>query len=156
LGHGPEAAKAAAAAVYAFRTSGGRSPVEHLEAADAALQATRGAAIGVAMVDPREREIKFGGVGNTVAVVVSRDATRHLVSFGGIVGQRRIPLREFSSLWPAESILVAHSDGIGTRWSLAAYPGLEMRHPSIIAGVLYRDFARGRDDASVLVVKERT
>lgn len=155
LGHGPEAAKAAAAAVNVFRMNGHRSPVQQLEAADHALQATRGAAMGVAAIDPQRGEITFGGVGNTAAIVVTGGATQHLVSFGGIVGQRRIPLREFSSLWSPDSMLIAHSDGIATRWSIAAYPGLESHDPSIIAGILYRDFARGRDDASVLVIKSR-
>lgn len=153
LGHGRDAAKAATAAVNVFLAHSGRTAVQHLGAADHALQATRGAAVGVAVIDLQRRQISFGGVGNTAAIVVTGDATQHLVSFGGIVGQHRIPPREFSSPWSPESMLIAHSDGIGTRWGLAAYPGLAARHPSIIAGVLYRDFARGRDDASVLVIK---
>jgi hypothetical protein len=153
LGHGPEAAKAAAAAAQAFLARNGRSPTQHLDDAHDALQATRGAAMGVAVIDPHRGAVAFAGVGNTVAIVVTRDATQHLVSFGGIVGQRTIPLREFTSPWSPDSIFIAHSDGINTRWSLAAYPGLIDRHPSIIAGILYRDFARGRDDASVLVIK---
>jgi hypothetical protein len=48
---------------------------------------------------------------------------------------------------------VLHSDGITTHWRLDAYPGLEQRHPSLIAGVLYRDFTRGRDDTTVVVAK---
>ncbi len=155
LGHGPEAGKAATLAVMEFLRDHRRTPLQHLEAADAALRATRGAAVGVAVIDLRQGEIAFGGVGNTVAIVMTGDATQHLVSFGGIVGQRRVPSRQFSAPWSSESMLVAHSDGIATRWSLAAYPGLAARHPSIIAGVLYRDFARGSDDASVLVIKPR-
>ena len=46
------------------------------------------------------------------------------------------------------------SDGIGTSWSLDNYPGLVAAHPSLIAGVIYRDFARGRDDATVVVAKD--
>ena len=46
-----------------------------------------------------------------------------------------------------------HSDGLMTRWNLQAYPGLLQRHPSLIAGVLYRDFVRGRDDVTVLTAK---
>ena len=155
LGHGPEAGKASAAAVSAFLRNRGRSPLQHLEAADGALQSTRGAAMGVAVIDLQRGEVAYGGVGNTVAIVVTGDAAQHLVSFGGIVGQRRVPSREFNASWSAESMFLAHSDGITTRWSLSAYPGLAARHPSIIAGVLYRDFARGRDDASVLVIKPK-
>jgi hypothetical protein len=47
---------------------------------------------------------------------------------------------------------VLHSDGLQTRWRLDAYTGLARRQPSLIAGVLYRDFTRGRDDVTVLVV----
>jgi hypothetical protein len=48
---------------------------------------------------------------------------------------------------------VLHSDGVGSRWDLAEYPGLSTRHPALIAGVLHRDFSRGRDDATVVVVR---
>jgi hypothetical protein len=47
-----------------------------------------------------------------------------------------------------------HSDGLGTQWRLERYPGLIQKHPSLIAGVLYRDFNRERDDVTVLVAKE--
>jgi len=155
LGHGPEAAKASDAAVSAFLRNQNCSPLEHLAAADDALHATRGAAVGVAVIDLQQGKITFSGVGNTAAVVVTGDEAQHLVSFGGIVGQRRVPSRQFTNSWSPESLFIAHSDGIGTRWSLSTYPGLTARHPSIIAGVVYRDFARGRDDASILVIKPK-
>ena len=46
-----------------------------------------------------------------------------------------------------------HSDGLGTHWDLGTYPGLTARHPGLIASVLYRDFARRRDDVTVIVAK---
>ena len=46
-----------------------------------------------------------------------------------------------------------HSDGLGTQWRLDRYPTLSQKHPSLIAGVLYRDFYRERDDVTVLVAK---
>ena len=53
----------------------------------------------------------------------------------------------------AGALLVLASVGIGTSWRLDAYPGLSQRHPTLIAGVLLRDFSRGRDDATVLVAR---
>jgi hypothetical protein len=47
------------------------------------------------------------------------------------------------------------SDGLTTRWDLTAYPGLAHRSPALIAGVLYRDFSRRRDDVTVVVARER-
>ena len=42
---------------------------------------------------------------------------------------------------PERGVLVMHSDGLTSRWSLDAYQGLLSRHPALIAGVLYRDFS---------------
>ncbi|HKO59105.1 MAG TPA: serine/threonine protein kinase, partial [Thermoanaerobaculia bacterium] len=55
--------------------------------------------------------------------------------------------------WSPSSILIMHSDGIGTSWTLDSYPGLTQRAPEIIAAVLFRDFCRGTDDATVVVAK---
>jgi hypothetical protein len=52
-------------------------------------------------------------------------------------------------------MLIMHSDGVATRWNLEQYAGLASRHPALIAGVLYRDFTRGRDDATILVMRDR-
>jgi hypothetical protein len=60
--------------------------------------------------------------------------------------------QEFEYPWSADAVLVMHSDGLQTRWDLAKYPGLLRRHPAVIAAVLYRDFRRGRDDATVVVL----
>ena len=45
------------------------------------------------------------------------------------------------------------SDGINTHWNVNSYPGLASRDPSLIATMLYRDFTRGRDDTTVMVLK---
>jgi hypothetical protein len=49
-------------------------------------------------------------------------------------------------------VLILHSDGLSARWDLDDYAGLRRRHPALIAGVLFRDHRRLRDDASVVVV----
>jgi len=59
------------------------------------------------------------------------------------------------ALWgkPAGALVIMHSDGLSARWKLSDYPGLFERHPAVIAGVLYRDNVRIRDDATVLVAR---
>jgi hypothetical protein len=73
----------------------------------------------------------------------------------GTVGQGTLRVREFDYAWSPGSVLVMASDGLGTRWSLDDYPGLAARHPALVAAVLYRDHARGRDDVTVLAVRAR-
>jgi hypothetical protein len=45
-----------------------------------------------------------------------------------------------------------HTDGITARWRLDAYQGLRDHDPAVVAGLLYRDFTRGRDDATVIAL----
>ena len=157
LGHGIIAADAATAVIEAVRRAPARlSPSEIVEAAHQAAKPTRGAAFGVAVFDEAAGVVRFAGVGNVAAVVVNGAERRHLVSHNGIIGHEYRKLSEFSHPWRAPSVLVMHSDGIATQWDLERYPGLLARDPSLIAGVLYRDFTRGRDDATVVVLKKRS
>ena len=157
LGHGVLASDAASAIIEALRGASVRlSPVELVEAAHHAARPTRGAALGVAVLDDAAGVVRFAGVGNIDALVMHHVERRHLVSFNGIVGHEYRKVSEFSHPWRAQSVLLLHSDGIATHWDIAHYPGLLARDPSLIAGVLYRDYKRGRDDATVVVLKQRT
>jgi hypothetical protein len=93
-------------------------------------------------------------VGNIAGRVVSSGQSRHLTSYNGTVGHEVHKIQEFTYPWPSDALLIMHSDGLTAHWNLEAYPGLMSRHASLIAGVLYRDFNRGRDDVTVLVVKQ--
>jgi hypothetical protein len=46
-------------------------------------------------------------------------------------------------------------DGIGSHWPLDDHEGLDSLDPSLIPAVIYRGRKRGRDDASVVAVRER-
>ena len=63
-------------------------------------------------------------------------------------------IQTFSYPWSKGSVLVLYSDGLQTRWTLDRYPALRGRDPALLAAVLYRDFARGRDDVTVVVGRE--
>jgi hypothetical protein len=132
------------------------APAARLQCIHAALRNTRGAAVAVAEVDPRRDTVRFCGVGNVSGAAVSDQGTRTMVSQNGTVGHEMRKVSEFSYPWPAHALLVLHSDGLSTHWSLDGYPGLSRRHPSLIAGVLYRDFKRGRDDVTVVVARGGT
>ena len=96
----------------------------------------------------------FAGVGNIGASIVNNGSVRHAVSHNGTLGHQARVFREYSYPWPEQSLLVIHSDGLVSHWSFDNYPGLRLRHPGVIAGVLYRDFNRGRDDVTVVVARE--
>jgi len=151
LGHGPDAALASHEAVDAFQKHTAKRPKEILEAVHAALSGTRGAAAAVAEVNFAKQEVCYAGIGNIVGTVVLPEQHYHMVSHNGIVGHDVRKVQEFSYKWEPHGLLVLHSDGLSSRWQIDRYPGLIVRHPGLIAGVLYRDFQRDTDDATVLV-----
>ena len=117
----------------------------------AALRGTRGAAAAVAEIDLDAGEVRFAGVGNIAATVLDGNRSRSLMSHNGTAGYEVYRIQELSCPWPPGGQLVMHSDGLTGRWDLARYPGLAGHDPSLVAGVLYRDLKRGRDDVTVLV-----
>ncbi|ATQ75461.1 serine/threonine protein kinase [Massilia violaceinigra] len=155
LGHGPEAAVASEAAVALVVDRAAVGVSELMQLAHGALHGTRGAAVALAAIDCDAGELTFAGIGNIAGCIFDGSARRHLMSHNGIVGSNLRKVQTFTHPWAPGAMLIMHSDGLGTRWDLDAYPGLAFRHPGLIAAVLYRDFARQRDDASVLVVRER-
>lgn len=172
LGHGPLAAQASQEQVRIFEEMGGGpdiSPARVLRTAHAALRSTRGAAAAVAFVDASRDDgssvsgssdpraalmVRFSGVGNIAAsLITSPTQSQGLASHNGTVGHQvsRFPEQVYPLVPPA--LLLMASDGLLTQWRFDRYPGLLNRHASLIAGVLYRDLNRGRDDVTVLVAR---
>jgi len=155
LGHGLEAAEASREAERLFRNHRARPVPEMVEVLHAGLRSTRGAAVAVLEVDHVHAVARFCGIGNIAARLITSSGERNLVSHNGIAGHEARKIQEFTYPWDDSGLLVMHSDGLATKWRLADYPGLGLRHPSVIAGVLHRDFKRGRDDSTVVVAKKR-
>jgi anti-sigma regulatory factor (Ser/Thr protein kinase) len=155
LGHGPLAAHAANEAERVFQTCKDQLPGEILRMAQGPLQSTRGASVAVAEINFIEGVVRYAGVGNISGTILDAQNTRSMISHGGTVGHEVRRVQELSYEFPRHSLLIMHSDGLGSRWSLGAYPGLMLRHPALIAGVLYRDFQRGRDDVTVIAARQQ-
>ena len=154
LGHGPHAADAAHAAIRAFADHVACPPRACIEHIHLALRATRGAAVAVADLDQRRGSVVFAGIGNIAGVLYAGTAPpRRMVSHNGTAGHMARRVQEFDYAFTARPLVILCSDGLATSWTLDTYPGLSQRHPSLIAGVLYRDFSRGRDDVTVLVAR---
>ncbi|MBV9559962.1 MAG: SpoIIE family protein phosphatase [Bradyrhizobium sp.] len=152
LGHGPDAAEAAVEAVRLFhRFSGHRTPTL-LDYIHGGLRATRGAAVSIARIEPAAAKVMFAGVGNVAGAIASGGELKRMVSMPGTAGHNVRKIQAFD--YPFTSgLIILHSDGIASSWTLDRYPNLAARHPTLIAAVLYRDLTRHRDDATVLVAK---
>ena len=153
LGHGPEAAAAVRGAIATVERHPDLEAAAMMDIVHDALRSTRGAAGAVAVLNLADQQCDFCGVGNISATIRSGGTGHSLVSNNGTLGHHVRRLQSYRYSFPQNALLVAHSDGISTHWDLGKYPGLEARHPSLVAAALFRDHSRGRDDLTVLALR---
>jgi len=154
LGHGAAASEASRAAVDSLYRHASLGPAGMLDRTNEEIRGTRGAAAAVLEVSLDDGAMRFAGVGNIVcAMVPLGDRPRTLVSAGGILGHAAYRIREESGELVRDALVVMHSDGLSQRWNFEEYPGLPAHAAELVAGVLFRDWWRGRDDAGVLVAR---
>jgi anti-sigma regulatory factor (Ser/Thr protein kinase) len=152
-GHGALAQKAAEIAVATFTDHQNDDCATLVERMHRALAPTRGAALAVARIDAGAGVVRFVGVGNITGALLSNGEMRRMVSHNGTVGHIAPRIREFTYPFAGDAVVILHSDGLSAKWNLADYPGLATSHPSLIAGILFRDYRRDRDDASIVVLR---
>ena len=151
LGHGYGAFEAAQEAVRIFRRQAG-APVEAIVAAiNAGLNKTRGAAVAIARIDYERGLVTYAGIGNIAGAIFAEDSVRRMVSLNGTAGLAVRRIQAFEYPLPKGSRVALASDGIASSWSMLKYPGLIRANPALAAGVIFRDFERGRDDATIFV-----
>lgn len=150
LGHGQDAADASVEAVRLFRRFNGHRVPTLLDYIHGGLRTTRGAAVSIARFDSAARQVTFAGVGNVAGALATNGNLKRMVSMPGTAGHNARKIQAFD--YPFDhGLIVMSSDGVSTSWNLSRYPNLETHHPALIAAILYRDFGRRRDDATVLV-----
>jgi len=154
LGHGPDAAQASDAALGSLGAGPiATPPSQTLDHAHRHMRATRGAAVAVALLDAEAGTLRFAGIGNVCGRLISGLEDRALMSQHGTVGLQIRRPQDIDYAWAEHAFLILHSDGLVTRWSLADTPGLLQCEPAVMAGWLLREHLRGRDDASVVVLR---
>ncbi|GAB3776329.1 ATP-binding protein [Ramlibacter monticola] len=155
LGHGPDAAEASAAALETFGEDPLASPRVLLERVHRSLRRTRGAAVMLLQADAAAGVVRSAGAGNVVGRLVSGVSDRTLLCQHGTAGVTIRTPEEISTPWPHHALLVVCSDGIETRWKAQTLAPLLSRDPALAAAVLMRDHCRGRDDATVAVLRRK-
>jgi anti-sigma regulatory factor (Ser/Thr protein kinase) len=155
LGHGLGAAQVAKAACAEFEAAHkDHGPKVLLQQIHTALRPTRGAAVALLDIDWNRNELLAASIGNLVVAIATDAGSKRVPSYNGIVGHATPTVRELPYPIEPHSIVIMHSDGLTASWQLERYPGLLRHHAAVIAGVLYRDCTRRRDDSMVVVVKQ--
>ena len=154
LGHGPAAAAASEAALESASQNLGESAREILTRINLRLRSTRGAAGAVAELRRDTNEVVFAGIGNVAGVLVTEARQQWLLTHNGTLGLEKPSARETRYPFPPGALLVMHTDGLLTQWKLDRYGAFGRLRPSVLAGLLYRDYTRGRDDVSVIAMRQ--
>jgi anti-sigma regulatory factor (Ser/Thr protein kinase) len=156
LGHGAAAAAASRAALSEFDERATTNPIDFVRRAHQAMRSTRGAVLGLCVVDPGREEVSYVGVGNVVGKIMLDGNRYRLLGREGVLGTELAPqhLDVGSGRWSPGATLVLTSDGIDAKWDPSAYPGLLDHDPALLAAVLHRDHGMAADDSSVLVVRD--
>lgn len=154
LGHGPLAGYAAQAAVDAFQASGSPPFGAFLQEAHEALRTTRGAAVFV--VRSEQGRLQYCGAGNVMGRSFNGVADRSLIGQHGTAGVQIAKPRPVDLQPLPHAVVVLHTDGISARWKSADYAGLLGRDPGLMAACILWHHTRGRDDATVVVLKHES
>src|SRR5262249_48840633 len=118
------------------------------------LRKTRGIVGLVVFYSKITGQWRIAGVGNIAGRWTGLNNYRNHVSYNGIIGYN-IPGTMNDQVLSIEEYnqFIACSDGIRSRWDLAKFPGIGHHDGMIIASAIYKEFARGNDDTSVIVCK---
>lgn len=154
LGHGAQAEEAATIAGEAFAESEHEEPARMLEDIHRAMRSTRGGVAAIARWDGSRRRLAFAGIGNITGHLFSAKKNDHLVSHNGALGAEVRRFHQFEYELHPDSILVMHSDGVTSRWDLDLLPGVRARRAILLAAAILKSGRRGRDDATVVVLKD--
>jgi anti-sigma regulatory factor (Ser/Thr protein kinase) len=153
LGHGGGAKQAADMALESLGEWTGEPLDQVMLTTHDVLRATRGAVMGVAIIDHTNERFQYAGVGNVAVRVFGAPEPINPISTNGTLGARLGNVRVWTYPWTTGATVVMTSDGLSASWEIASYPGLLNRSPQILAGILMRDYGRNADDATVLVAR---
>lgn len=154
LGHGKEAHLASQLAKEQIVQSSEQNLEVLLNQLHQKLKGTRGAVIGLLLIDTNAKKLAFTGIGNIDGFVSNKGEKKSFLSFGGIVGHNMRTPRIFEFDFYENDFLCLFSDGIITRWN---YSDIDWnKHPQQNAEYLINHFSRQNDDATVLIIQHHS
>lgn len=154
LGHGHEAAEAAATALETLCSHPQEPVISLARRCHESLRATRGVVMSMASYNAADSTLTWIGVGNVAGILLHRDVAspnrEFLLLRGGVIGDTLPPLSATIVPVTPGDILIFASDGIRSGFDQVANVRAS---PQEIANRILEQYARRTDDALVLVIR---
>jgi serine/threonine protein phosphatase PrpC len=158
LGHGRFARRAAQKARFCVEGSSQGPISEIFLRTQRDCRATRGvvmAAVAFDFSDLSDMKLSFASIGNIeTRMFGSPQPVRFLVR-RGILGKNAPKPIVTDHQWTEKNILVMHTDGLSSHWSLEDFPEIISQSANDSAQRLLTSLAKDSDDATVMVIKGR-
>lgn len=141
-------------AIQSFRLSKEESAADVIRELHKTVRRTRGLVGTVALYLKNEKRWRICGVGNICTRLLNGIELKNNMPYNGIIGHN-IPNTMKDQEIDAENaqVLLLCSDGIKTKWDMTKYPGVLKYDLSVLAAVIFKDYARHTDDMSVVAVR---
>lgn len=152
LGHGPKANAIADRALRFLKRNWSSNIVTSMRGLHQALTGTDGAAVGLCVLDVISGQLRYGGIGNTMGLVVGTQTCK-LRSQEGIVGVHVPTLRESAYNIEQYDVGLLFTDGISDDVYKGDRPGLFVGSPRIVSRNVTKLFGRKMDDAACLTFR---
>jgi|Deesub1362B_J571_1020462.scaffolds.fasta_scaffold01059_10 anti-sigma regulatory factor (Ser/Thr protein kinase) len=153
LGHGRFAYRAAQTA-RSYIEKHYTQPLENIfRGVDRVCRSTRGVVMAIARFEWLNKKMFFGSIGNIGVRVFGSSEPMNFVIRRGVIGLNAPDPVITKHDWDPSYIMILFSDGVKTHWGWRDFSAVAHGSATEIARYLLYKFARGDDDATVLVIK---
>jgi len=118
------------------------------------IRGSRGAVVGLCLLDLQLMELRYVGVGNITARVFGPDTMR-LISLPGVVGYVLPTLKVMESPFSRADSIVLYTDGVKENFKLEEYPEILTDDARTIVKNIIQRFGKKSDDAACMAVRCR-
>lgn len=153
LGHGPQAAAAARAAMACIGANLDRSCEQIFALCDTQLHNTRGVALALVIIELATGQLTLGSVGNVRSLLLRSSQHRRFGGARGIVGGGYSSLMPETLILAPGDLLTLFSDGFDEHLPLEESFLLDLASEQALADTVLSRWARPTDDAGVLVYR---
>jgi phosphoserine phosphatase RsbX len=152
LGHGEEAQKVAEGCEAFLEKNYRLDLPEMMRGLHGHIKGSRGAVAGLCRLDLKTGELKYVGIGDTIARTIGSKNT-HFISLSGVIGYTiPTPMEQAGNLHMGD-VLLLHTDGIRAYSRPEEYPELPDDAPATITTRMIEQFGKEHDDALCMALK---